>query len=104
MNYRYRIDGEDVIVSGEEHAKILEGAKNKVNLVILRGGKLGISPAFIRKMTETETLTDEQEESRRKTLRLEAAAYQPPTAKELERRQKMHEEYRKSHPDWNWEK
>jgi len=91
MNYRYRIDGEDVIVSAEEHAKILDGIKNKINLIVLRGGKLGINPVFIRKMTETDTLTNEQEEARKKTLQLNAPAYQPPLSEDMGRIKKIHE-------------
>ena len=93
MNWRYTYNKEDMIVSNEEHQQILEGIRQKGTLVILRGGKLGINPAFVRKFVETQQLTDEQEVQRTKQLSLEERPYQAPTPSEREANRKKHDEF-----------
>lgn len=91
-NYRYRIDGEDVIVSQEEHGYIQEGIAKKLNLVVLRGGSLGVNPMFIRKFTETDTPTALQEKEKYERLRLGVSERQP-TEEDRERRRELNAKF-----------
>lgn len=72
-NYRYKIKGEDIIVSYEEHQKILTGQEEGADMVYLRNGKLGVNPKKIDFFKETNLLTEEQEEEREKSLKLSEA-------------------------------
>ncbi|MDE2015903.1 MAG: hypothetical protein KGI72_05270 [Patescibacteria group bacterium] len=66
-NWRYKIDGEELILSEAEHEEIAEGIRRKSSLIVLRGGTLAINPAFIRGFRLTERLTEPQESERIKT-------------------------------------
>lgn len=68
MNWKYKIDGDTIIVSRVEHDEIVEGIKSKMDLISLRDGKLLVNPRFIRMVSETDLETDVQYKERLKTL------------------------------------
>ena len=49
-----------MILTRQEHEKVMEGVNNGSALVLLREGALGINPKFIRKFGETYQPTDIQ--------------------------------------------
>lgn len=97
MNYRYRVDGTDIVVSPEENDRIKEEIKNGKSIVYLRNDGLAINVNFIRYIKETDQLTDEQEKVRDESLKLESPKWIPPTKEDIERRKKMMEDWKKKH-------
>lgn len=74
MNYRYVVGDEDIILSKEEHSKILSLQEQGAGRVVfLRDGTLGLNPAHIKSVHETEQMTIEQEKQREAQLRLAEA-------------------------------
>ncbi len=96
MNYRYKIGGEDFILSHDEHEKITKGVKEGKSQFWLRGGTMMINLALAWLVTPTQILTSEQEKEKEKILRLEAPRYTPPTAEDLARREKMSGKWKRS--------
>ena len=90
-NWRYRIDGDEVILSDEEHRQVQDGIAQGAGIITLRGGNLGINPKFVRKFTATENPTDVQIEQRTKNAALEAENYQPMTPEEKQKRRDDHD-------------
>ena len=70
MNYRYRVDDIDIILSPEEHEVVKLDFNKGLSPVFLRGGKLALNKNFVRYVVETENLTLEQEEKRNNVLKL----------------------------------
>lgn len=68
MNYRYRVDAQDIILSKEEHKKFTSTGGKQI--VFLRNGELAINPIFVRYIKETEQLTIDQEKNRYENLQL----------------------------------
>lgn len=93
MNWRYIVDKDEIILTPEEHFQILDGMKQRANLITLRNGKLGINPMFVRKFSETEQLTDEQLDRRTKTLALEDKPFREMTPFEQEERRNQHNDF-----------
>jgi len=95
MNYRWNFIGQHFILSREEHEKILAALDKGAKQLVLRNGRLGMNLASPYLFNETNELTDEQEEARIKTMRLDAPPYQSPSPEDIERRRKMNEEFKK---------
>lgn len=72
MNYRYKIDNEEVVLSQEEHAAVQEQLRKGNAIVILRSGTLAINTAFVRLFKETHALTEVQQANRDKYAALSA--------------------------------
>ncbi len=70
MNYLYKTIDNEIIVSEEEHQKILEAQKQGKNVIYLRNGKLMINLNFVGYVKETDELTDEQLKQKQELLRL----------------------------------
>jgi len=96
MNYRYRVDNEDVIVSQEENEIIKSAIKAGGSVIYLRDDTLAINASFIRYIKETEQPTDEQERKRDDVLKLEGKKWVEPSDEEAENRQKILNSYRTS--------
>jgi hypothetical protein len=63
MNWKYRVDGQTHILSQSEHDEVRQGIRDKMDIISLREGKLGINPRFIRSFSETDERTDSQHNS-----------------------------------------
>lgn len=96
MNYRYKIGGEDIILSSAEHEKITKGVKEGKSQFWLRDMKLMINLALAWTITQTSTLTSEQEKDKENQLKLSTPQYRQPTKEELARRKKQKEDWLKS--------
>lgn len=95
MNCRYKIQGEDIIFSLEEHEKIQSQIKTHGHaLMTFRGGSIGIDTSKIAFFKETEQMTEEQEKAKDETLRIEGAKWKPPTPEDIIRRNKIVEEWK----------
>lgn len=70
MNYRYRVDNADIIVSPEEDQKIKNDIKAGKSICFLRNDMLAINVNFIRYIKETDSLTEEQEHNREEVKKL----------------------------------
>ena len=64
MNYLYKIKGEEVILSKEEHEKIKEAQLSGIDIVYLRNDTLGINPKRVDIFRKTNEPTIPQEEER----------------------------------------
>lgn len=74
MNYRYVVGNEDIILSEEEHRKVTTlQTEGEGRVVFLRNGTLGLNPAHIKSVHETEQPTTKQEKERSERLRLETS-------------------------------
>lgn len=73
MNYNYKIDNDETIVSEEEHKKVLESVKNGKTLVVLRNGDLIINFSFVKKVIKTDKATIAQQEANEEYLALPPA-------------------------------
>lgn len=94
MNYRYKIQGEDIILSQQEHDVIQKQIRTGQHaLVTLRQGRLGIDTSKTAFFKETVQPTDEEEQTRNETLKLNGAKYQEPTKEDIARRKKMMEDW-----------
>lgn len=94
MNYRYKISGEDIIVSEEEDKKINEAIESGGGLVYLRDGRMGINTKFVSFRKETTQMTEEQEAERRNAPKLPEPVYRQPI---------NHEQFF-TRMNWDWEK
>ena len=70
MNYRYRIDNADIILSPEEDTRVKTELKKGSSIIYLRGDALAINVNFIRYVKKTHELTEEQEANRHKHIAL----------------------------------
>lgn len=78
MNYKYQVGDEDIILNSEEHFKVVNAQQEGVGRVLfLREGTLGINPAHIKSITETNelTLAQEKEKQERMKFTLDAPRY-----------------------------
>ena len=73
MNYRYKIDDADIVLSSEENDNVKERIKAGASIVYLRGDELAINVNFIRYIKPTDKLTDPQEAEKSKRLQLESS-------------------------------
>lgn len=88
-NYRYKLDGEEVILSPEEHMAVqLQIKTGQHAILIMRGGKLGLNTAFMRMFKESNRPTEVQERARMDRPALDAAKATPISP---EARQRIHE-------------
>ena len=94
MNYRYRVDDADIIVSGEENEHIKNDIKSGKSVVYLRDDTLAINVNFIRYIKETDHLTDEQERQKDEALKLGAPQWVEPSDEEAERRKIVLDSYK----------
>ena len=92
MNYNYRVDDANVILSPEENEKVKEAIKAGGSMIYLRGDTLAINANFIRYIKETDNLTIPQEEERSKRLMLTSEEHIP-TEEERQKRKKLNEEF-----------
>lgn len=59
MNYRYKISGEDIVLSSQEHEAIQRQIRTGEHATMtFRGGKLGINTSFISFFKETDNPTE----------------------------------------------
>jgi len=72
MNYKYKIEDSEIILSEEEHKAVTENVKRGVSLTYLRGGKEAINSNFIRWIKPTDQPSEL--EHRPEEKRLEIAA------------------------------
>ena len=93
MNWRYKIDGDEIILNAEEHQQVQDGIAQGAGLITLRGGHLGINPKFVRKFTATDSLTDEQLDRRTQMLALEDKPFREMTPEQQAARRKMHDDF-----------
>ena len=93
MNYRYRVDDADIVLSPEENDKVKAAIKAGGSLVYLRGDSLAINANFIRYIKETDHLTLPQEEERDARLRIGNRENGQPTEEDRMRRKKLNEEF-----------
>jgi len=70
MNYKYQVGDETIILSNEEHYKVVNAQQGGVGRVLfLRDGSLGINPAHIKSITETNQLTAPQEKEKQEKMK-----------------------------------
>ena len=93
MNYRYRVDDADIIVSEEENEHIKQDIKNGKAVVYLRDDTLAINVNFIRYIKETEQITEEQEKRNDEQLKLGAPQWVEPSDDEAEHRKIVLDSY-----------
>jgi hypothetical protein len=93
-NYKYRVDGEDIIVSPKENDRIKAEIKAGRSMVYLRNDELAINVNFIRYIKETEQATDVEEKMSEERLKLNAPTWQEPTAEEIENRKMILDSYK----------
>jgi hypothetical protein len=101
MNYRYKVDGEDIIVSQDENDRIKDEIKSGKSVVYLRNDELAINVNFIRLIRETEQLTDEQEKQNDERLKLRAPQWIEPSEESKNKSMKVHEDFFKR-MKWDW--
>lgn len=70
MNFRYRVDDADIILSAEEHEIVKADFMAGKSPVFLRGGRVALNKSFVRYVKETESPTEEQEKKREEYLAL----------------------------------
>lgn len=92
-NWRYKIDGDELILTDEEHNQVQEAIGKGANFIKIRNGTIGVQPMFMRKFTQTEQPTDIQIEAQTKTKGLEEWNYRPPSQEEREKRRKEHDKF-----------
>lgn len=63
-NYRYNFTDKDIIVSPEEHARILEQIQQGKNVIVLREGKVIMNTAMLKYSVETDEMTSMEEAKR----------------------------------------
>ncbi len=71
-NYRYRIDGEDIILTEPENDIVKAGIKAGASVIYLRDDNLAINVNFIRLIKKTDQTTESQDLFRYETKKLEA--------------------------------
>ena len=70
MNYRYRVDDADIILSPEEDGIVKDSVKSGKSIVYLRNGALMINMSFVRYIKETEKPTELQEQKIEDSLKI----------------------------------
>ncbi len=97
MNWKYRVDDEDLILSEEENRQVLElQERGEKGIVILRNGDLRLNLSFIRYVKPTENLTGMQENEKLSFLPLAKRSMET----YQERRSKLQGFIRVSHDDF----
>ena len=70
MNYKYKIEENEIVLSLEEHKIVSEEIANGKSIVFLRDGKMALNINFIRWIKETDSMTDSEIEKRNNILRI----------------------------------
>lgn len=70
MNYKYKIEDKEIVVSEDEHKIISKDMQAGKSIIFLRAGKLALNSNFIRWIKDTDEMTEQQEEQRLDHLRL----------------------------------
>lgn len=93
-NYKYKVGGDEFILSQEEHDGIVNGVKNGQSQFWLRNGTLMINMSITWHVDQTNTPTREQQEKIDRQIKLNPPKYIPPTPLDIERRKKMVENWK----------
>ena len=96
-NYKYTVGGDDIIISPEEHEKIVAGVKRGQSQFWLREETLMLNMAITWHVQETNEPTEPQQEEMDKKLKLEPPKWTSPSPEQIEKIKKMREDFNKKH-------
>lgn len=88
-NYKYKVGGDEFILSPEEHKAIIDGVKKGQSQFWLREGTLMVNMSITWHVQETNEPTESQQEEMDKQLKLESPKWEAPAPEEVDRRKKI---------------
>lgn len=70
MNFKYKVEEREIVLTPEEHQKVQEATSTGKTLIFLRNGTLALNISFIRWIKETDEMTEAQQKERDEVLKI----------------------------------